>query len=142
MNHSLGNELFMKMIKAELVNLNNTFKTGRLMNDEGKRLYIKQVFPKKSPSFVDVFIQYAHVVSVNGQLKSDPGVILGFDLKNQVVYPILYRNDLLDHSIHVFQHGEFDEASAEWLLEYWATWLDELKSNEYDYLEQGQAVAC
>lgn len=127
---------------AGFINQGNQFKTGMLMNDEGKRLFIKQVFPKKSPSFVDVFIQYAHLVSVYGQLKSDPGVILGFDLKNKVVYPLLYRNDLLDHTIHIYQKGEFDDANAEWLLEYWFTWLDELKSNDYDYLDQPQAMAC
>lgn len=136
MSDSLGRDLFYKMVQADYISMDDEFKTGMLMNDEGKRLYIKQVFPKKSPSFVDVFFQYAHVVTVNGQLKSDPGVILGFDLKNKVVRPILYRNDLLDHSIHVYQNGEVNEGSAVWLLEFWASWLEELKANEYDLLEE------
>ncbi len=138
MSDTLGRDLFYKMIQADYISMDNEFKTGILMNDEGKRLLIKQVFPKKSPSFVDVFFQYAHIVTVNGQLKSDPGVILGFDLKNKVVHPVLYRNDLLDHSIHVYQNGHVNEENAEWLLEYWAGWFEELKTNEYELLEEVQ----
>ncbi|MCB1582193.1 MAG: hypothetical protein R3E90_12635 [Marinicella sp.] len=138
MSDTLGNDLFIKMMKADFINLNNKFKTGMLMNDEGKRLFIKQVFPKNHPSCADVFFQYAHVVTINGQLKSDPGVILGFDLTNKAVLPILYRNDLLDHSIHIYHNGKLDEAKEEWLLEYWGAWLEELKANDYDLLEEVQ----
>ncbi len=141
MSHSLGNSLFLEMMYWRFIDQNNQFKKGMMMNDEGKRLLIKQVFPKKPPAFVDVFMQYAHVVTVNGQLKSDPGVILGFDLKNKVIYPVLYRNDLLDHSINVYEAGTINQDNADWLMEYWSAWFDELKSDEYDYLEHTQLMA-
>ena len=132
MSQNLGNELFKQMQEAGYIDQNNQFKSGMLFNEEGKRLFIKQVSPKKSPiNTADVFFQYSHVVSVGGKLKSDPGVVLGFDLKNQTIHPLLYRNDLLDHSIHVYEKGEFNEGSAVWLLEYWATWFDEIKANHY-----------
>lgn len=135
MSQKMGNEIFADMMNWGFVDQNNQFKEGMLMNDQGKRLVIKQVFPKKSPSFVDVYIQYAHVVSVNGQLKSDPMVVLGFDLKNKVIHPVLYRNDLLDHTIQVYENGELNEDNAEWLLQYWSDWLNELNSDDYDFLD-------
>lgn len=138
MSNSLGKDLFFKMMVAEFIGTKNQLKTGMLMNDEGKQLYIKQVHLKKPPANVDIIIQYAHVVTINGQLKSDPGVILGFDMINKEVYPILYRNDLLDHTIHVYQNGQFDQSKADWLLEYWSGWLEELKADDYDYVEQEQ----
>lgn len=138
MSQNLGNDLFLEMINHGFIGINNQFKQGMLMNDEGKRLFIKQVFPKKAPETVNVFMQYAHVVSVNGQLKSDPCVVLGFDLKNRQIYPVLYRNDLLDHSINVYEAGGINEAHAEWLLEYWGAWFNELVIGDYDHYDQAQ----
>ncbi len=138
MNQSIGNDLFVDMMNWDFIDKNKQFKQGMLMNDEGKRLQIKKVFPKKSASFIDVFMQYAHVVAVNGQLKSDPAVILGFDLKNKIIYPVLYRNDLLDHTINVYEKGAINQEHADWLLEYWAAWFDELKADDYDYLDYDQ----
>jgi hypothetical protein len=137
-SHTLGKDLFIEMMHAGFIDHGKQFKTGMLMNDEGKQLFIKRVYPKYPPASVDLFMQYSHVVTVNGQLKSDPGVILGFDLINNVIIPVLYRNDLLDHSIHVFQKGEINQANAQWLLEYWAEWFNELKANGYDHFDQAQ----
>ncbi len=141
MSDSLGNDLFIDMMNWGYIDQDKQFKQGLLMNDAGKRLLIKQVFPKKSPTFVDVYMQYAHVVTVNGQVKSDPGVILGFDLKNKVIHPVLYRNDLLDHTINVYENGTVNQDKADWLLEYWAIWFNELKSGEYDYFDHAQLKA-
>lgn len=141
MNQSLGNDVFLEMMNRGFIKLNDQFKTGMLMNEEGKRLFIKQVFPKKSPDSVDVFMQYAHVVTINGQLKSDPGVVLGFDLKNRTIYPVLYRNDLLDHTINVYENGVLNEAHAEWLLEYWGAWFNELVADDYDHYDHAQLMA-
>ncbi len=141
MSQSLGNDLFLEMMNWGFVDQNDRFKQGMLMNEQGKRLAIKQVFPKKSPSFVDVFIQYAHVVAVNGKYKSDPMVVLGFDLKNKVIYPVLYRNDLLDHTIQVYENGTLNQDNADWLLQYWSDWFNELISDEYDHLEHAQLMA-
>jgi|GEM_PF-2180124 len=132
------NDLFLKMVNWGFIEKNNRFKQGMLMNDEGKRLQIKQVFPKKSPPFVDVFMEYAHVVTVNGHFKSDPGVVLGFDLKNQVIYPMVYRNDLLDHTINIYENGTLNQDTADWLLEYCLAWFDELNSGDYDHLDYEQ----
>lgn len=141
MSHSLGNDLFVEMMYWRFIDQKHQFKKGTMMNDEGKRLYIKQVFPKKSPVLADVFMQYAHVVTVDGQLKSDPGVILGFDLSNKILYPLVYRNDLLDHTINVYEGGSLNQDNANWLLEYWAAWFGELKSGNYDYHDQAQLMA-
>ncbi len=138
MNQSLSNDVFLEMINRGFIDQNDQFKQGMMMNEDGKRLFIKQVFPKKSPPSVDVFMQYAHVVSVNGQLKSDPGVVLGFDLKNRSIYPVLYRNDLLDHTINVYEAGALNEEHADWLLEYWAAWFNELVSDDYDHYDPAQ----
>ena len=135
MSDSLARDLFEDMMYWGFIDENQQFKQGILMNEEGKRLQIKQVFPKKSPAFVDVFIQYAHVVTVNGLTKSDPAVILGFNLKNRMIYPALYRNDLLNHTINIYQNGTINQDNAGWLLEYWAAWFDELKSDDYDTLD-------
>jgi hypothetical protein len=137
----IGNDLFVDMMNWGFINQGHQFKQGMLMNDEGKRLHIKQVFPKKSPNFIDVYIQYAHVVPINGKFKTDPAVILGFDLKNKVIYPVLYRNDLLDHTINVYETGGINQDNADWLLEYWSAWFNELKSDEYEYIEQAQLMA-
>ena len=105
------------------------------MNDYGKRLLIKKVYPNYSQDFIDIYIEYAHVVSVNGQLKSDPAVVLGFDLKQQKVYPVLYRNDLLDYSIDVYEEGILNQDNAEWLLNYWSDWFNELNADDYDQVD-------
>lgn len=137
-SQTLGNDLFIEMMHAGFIDHSKHFKTGMLMNDEGKRLFIKRVTLEHPPVSLDVFMQYSHVVTVDGQLKSDPGVILGFDLINKVILPVLYRNDLLDHSIHVYQQGVLDQANAQWLLEYWAEWFNELKASGYDHFDQAQ----
>ncbi len=137
-SHSLGMNLILDMKNLGFIDRKHQFKQGMFMNDEGKRLYIKQIFPKKSPAPVDVIMQYAHVVTVNGQLKSDPGVILGFDLINQIIYPMVYQNDLLDHTINVYQNGALNQDNAEWLLTYWTAWFEELKAGDYDSLDYGQ----
>lgn len=138
MSNLSGKDLFIEMMNWDFIGPGGQFKKGMLMNDHGKRLLIKQVYPKKSPGFVDVFMQYAHVVSVNGQLKLDPGVVLGFDVKNKTIHPVLYRNDLLDHTISVYEKDGLNQDKADWLLEYWSAWFDELKSGDYDYLDQAQ----
>ncbi|MFC3194890.1 hypothetical protein ACFODZ_11625 [Marinicella sediminis] len=141
MSHSLGNNLFNEMKNWGFIDHNGQFKKGLLMNDQGKRLLIKQIFPKKSPGLIDVYFQYAHVVTVNGYHKSDPAVVLGFDLKNQAIYPVLYRNDLLDHTISVYQQGTQDEDKAEWLLKFCTDWFGELNADDYDHLEQAHLKA-
>ncbi|WP_223786575.1 hypothetical protein [Marinicella meishanensis] len=141
MSQNLENDVFVEMLNWGFVDPQNQFKQGMLMNDDGKRLFIKQVYPNKSPSHIDLFMQYAHVVSVDGQLKCDPAVVLGFDLKNQRIYPVLYRNDLLDHTIHVYEDGALSDDNAEWLLKYWSDWLNELSADDYDYLNPPQKVA-
>lgn len=141
MSHSLENDLFLEMMKKGFIEQDLQFKKGMLINEKGKRLLIKQVFPKKSPVFVDVFMQYAHVVRVNGQLKTDPGVILGFNFKKKTIYPMIYQNELLDHSINVYQGGSKNQDNADWLLEFWAAWFDELKSDNYACVDYGQLKA-
>ncbi|TDR23480.1 hypothetical protein [Marinicella litoralis] len=140
MSDSIGSDVFIKMKFKGFIDSNNQFKQGMLMNDEGKRLLIKKVFPSHSQDFIDVYIEYAHVVSVNGQLKADPAVVLGFDLRKQKIYPVLYRNDLLDHSIHVYEAGNLNEDNAEWLLNYWSDWFNELNADEYDHIEQAELM--
>lgn len=141
MSDSLGKNIFEEMMYWRFIDKDRQFKQGMLMNDEGKRLQIKQVSLKKAPAFIDVFMQYAHVVSVDGKLMVDPGVILGFDLKNKMIYPIIYRNGLLDHTINVYQNGTVNQENADWLLEYWAAWFNELKSDDYDHLDYDQLKA-
>ena len=141
MNHSLGNDLFLELLNSEFINQRNQFKKGMFMNDEGKRLLIRKIFPDRSSSSVDVYIQYAHVVMVNGELKTDPGVVLGFDFKNKEIYPMEYRSDLLDHTISVYQDGELNQDNADWLLAYCTAWFDELKNGDYDCIDQAQLKA-
>lgn len=138
MSRALGNDLYLEMMFWKYIDKDLQFKQGMLMNDQGKRLLIKQVFPKNPLNFVDVFMQYAHVVTVNGQLKSDPGVILGFNFHKKMVYPLIYRNDLLDHTINIYQDGTLNQDNADWLLEYWAGWFNELRSDDYDSLDYDQ----
>ena len=137
MSHSLGQDLFTEMCQLGFIQPNNQFKKGKFMNDEGKRLYIKQVNPKTSPAGrnVTLYMQYAHVVSVYGHPSTDPGVILGFDLEQRCVYPVLYRNDLLDHSIHMYKNGQLDEDQADWLLKFCSDWFKELDADDYDSME-------
>lgn len=141
MSHSLESDVFIKMKYWGYIDPKNEFNQGMLMNDEGKRLQIKEVFPDHSHDCVDVYLQFAHVVTINDQLKSDPAVILGFDLKQQKTYPVLYRNDLLDHSIHVYENGTLNEDNAQWLLNYWSDWFSELMAEDYDYLDEAQLMA-
>jgi len=143
-SHSLGQDLYAEMCELGFIQSNNQFKKGKFMNDEGKRLYIKQVNPKTSPAGrnVSVYMQYAHVVSVYGHPSTDPGVILGFDHDNRCVYPVLYRNDLLDHSIHMYKHGQLDEDQAEWLLKFCSDWFNELYNDDYDSLEPSKKSAA
>ncbi len=138
MSQNLENDLFVDMMNWGFIDLRNQFKQGMFMNDHGKRLFIKQVFPKKSPDHIDVYMQYAHVVSVNGHLKSDPAVVLGFDLQGKKIYPVVYRNDLLDHTIQVYEDGTLNEDNADWLLQYWSDWLNELNCDDYDSLDHAQ----
>lgn len=135
MSDTLGSDVFSKMKFKGYLDPNKQFKQGMLMNDYGKRLLIKKVFPNYSQDFIDIYIEYSHVVSVNGQLKADPAVVLGFDLKQQKVYPVLYRNDLLDHSIDVYEGGTLNQDNEEWLLNYWSDWFNELNADEYDQLD-------
>jgi hypothetical protein len=135
--HSLGQDLYSQMCEMGFILPGNQFKTGRFMNDDGKRLYIKQIKPKSSPAGtnVTVYIQYAHVVSVYGHPSTDPGVILGFDHEKRCVYPVLYRNDLLDHSIHMYKHGQLNEDQADWLLKFCSDWFTQLDADDYDNME-------
>ena len=135
MSDSIGSDIFSKMKFKGFIDSNKQFKQGMLMNDYGKRLLIKKVYPNYSQDFIDIYIEYAHVVSVNGQLKSDPAVVLGFDLKQQKVYPVLYRNDLLDYSIDVYEEGILNQDNAEWLLNYWSDWFNELNADDYDQVD-------
>ena len=135
MSDSIGSDNFSKMKFKGFIDSNKQFKQGMLMNDYGKRLLIKKVYPNYSQDFIDIYIEYAHVVSVNGQLKSDPAVVLGFDLKQQKVYPVLYRNDLLDYSIDVYEEGILNQDNAEWLLNYWSDWFNELNADDYDQVD-------
>ena len=139
-SQSLGSDVFVQMKYRGYLDPKTQYKQGLLMNDEGKQLQIKKVFPENSDENVDVYLQYAHVVAVNDQLKCDPAVILGFDLKQQRVYPVLYRNDLLDHSIHVYENGELNEDNAEWLMSYWCDWFKELEADDYDFLDEAQLM--
>jgi len=138
---SLGSGVFSKMKFKGYIDSNKQFKQGMLMNDDGKRLLINKVFPNYSQDFIDVYIEYAHMVSVNGQLKSDPAVVLGFDFKQQKVYPVLYRNDLLDHTIDVYEGGTLNQENAAWLLNYWSDWFNELTADEYDQFKQAELMA-
>ena len=135
MSDRLGNNVFLQMKYRGYFDPKKQFKQGLLMNDEGKQLLIKKVFPNHSHDFIDIYLQYAHVVSINGQLKSDPAVVLGFDLKQQKVYPVLYRNDLLDYSIDVYEEGILNQDNAEWLLNYWSDWFNELNADDYDQVD-------
>lgn len=141
MSDSLGSGVFSKMKFKGYIDSNKQFKQGMLMNDDGKRLLINKVFPNYSQDFIDVYIEYAHMVSVNGQLKSDPAVVLGFDFKQQKVYPVLYRNDLLDHTIDVYEGGTLNQENAAWLLNYWSDWFNELTADEYDQFKQAELMA-
>ena len=140
MNGSLGNNVFLQMKYRGYLDPRMQFKQGLLMNDDGKRLLIKKVFPNQSHDFIDIYLEYAHVVSINGQLKSDPAVILGFDLKQQKIYPLLYRNDLLDHTIYVYEDGKLNQDNAEWLLNYWSDWFNELDADEYEHFDETELM--
>lgn len=140
---SLERELFIDMMSWGYIGKNSKFKQGMLMNDLGKQLLIKKVFPDRSHDFVDVYMEYAHVVLVNNEIKSDPAVVLGFDVRRRIVYPVSYRNDLLDHTINIYdESGAINEDQASWLLEYFSGWFREVNSDEYDYFDEAELVSA
>ncbi len=54
---------------------------------------------------------------------------------------VLYRNDLFDHTIQIYENDAFKEANGEWLLTFWSDWFKELATVDYDHLELAQQLA-
>ncbi len=84
MNYSLGNDLYIEMMNWEFIKKEHQFNTGRFINEER----IGPVPLKKSPTSVNVFNQYALVVTVNDQFEPDTEVVQSFGFNNKTSYSV------------------------------------------------------